>query len=142
MQDYIEGIGPLEEQAIITTDGAYSGSRIDEKAADSNVPIINTNLIDCEGKDIAADLKFNEEGTRVIECPNGKDPQSSSCSKGGVCTGSVRKGDCENCPFRDQCDPNENAKAIWVTITTRTQQRHRSSDRERRMSSGNVRISE
>ena len=123
MQDYIEGIGPQEEKVTIAADGAYSGSNIDEKAAANNVTVFNTNLTGREAKDIAADFKFNEDGTRVIECPNGQTPKSCSCSKAGVCTVSFHKDSCENCPFRDQCNPKEYAKTTRVTISARTQQR-------------------
>ena len=123
MQDYIEGIGPQAERVTIAADGAYSGSNIDEKVADNNVAVFNTNLTGREAKDIAADFKFNEDGTRVTECPNGKSPKSCSCSKAGVCTVSFHKEDCENCPFRDQCNPKEYARTTRVTISARTQQR-------------------
>lgn len=123
MQDYIEEIGLQKEQVTITADGAYSGSNIDEKAAKNNVTVFNTNLTGREAKDIAADFKFNEDSTRVTECPNGKTPKSCSCNKTGVCTVSFRKEDCENCPFRDQCKPKEYAKTTRVTISARTQQR-------------------
>ena len=123
MQDYIEGIGPQAERVTIAADGAYSGSNIDEKAADNNVAVFNTNLTGREAKDIAADFKFNEDGTRVTECPSGKSPKSCSCSKAGVCTVSFHKEDCENCPFRDQCNPKEYARTTRVTISARTQQR-------------------
>lgn len=123
MQDYLEEIGPQEERVTIAADGAYSGSNIDEKAADNNVTVFNTNLTGREAKDIAADFKFNDDGTRVTECPNGKCPKSCSCSKAGVCTVSFHKEDCESCPFRDQCNPKEYARTTRVTISVRTQQR-------------------
>ena len=123
MQDYIDGIGPQEEEVTIAADGAYSGSNIDKKADENNVTVFNTNLTGREAKDIAADFKFNEDGTRVIECPNGQKPKSCSCSKAGVCTASFHKEACENCPFRDQCNPKEYARTTRVIISARTQQR-------------------
>ncbi len=123
MNDYLENIGPQETPVTVAADGAYSGSRIEEKAAAGNVTIFNTNLTGREAKDIAADFKFNEDGTRVTECPNGKVPKSCSCSKAGICTVSFRKESCENCPFRDQCRPKEYAKTTRVVISARTQQR-------------------
>lgn len=123
MQDYLEGIGPQEEQVTVVADGAYSGSKIDEKAAENNVKVVNTNLTGKDAKDIAADFKFNEDGTRVIECPNGQAPKSCSCSKAGVCTVSFYKECCEGCPYREQCNPKEYAKTTRVTISVKTQQR-------------------
>lgn len=139
MQDYIEGIGPQEEPITIAADGAYSGSNVDEKAASNNVEVFNTNLTGREAKDIAAEFKFNEDGTQVIECPNGQTPKSCSCSKAGVCTVSFHKESCVNCPFRDQCNPKEYARTTRVTISARTQQRaqkqrQRKTDKFKKMS--------
>lgn len=139
MRDYIDAIGPQEEHVTIAADGAYSGSNIESKAADNNVTVFNTNLTGREAKDIAAEFRFNEDGTRVIECPNGKSPKSCSCNKAGICVVSFRKGDCENCPFRDQCHPKEYARTTRVTISARTQQRalkqrQRKTEEFRRMS--------
>lgn len=123
MQDYVEGIGHQGNPVTIAADGAYSGSNLEEKAAENNVTIFNTNLTGREAKDIAADFKFNEDGTRVTECPNGKTPKSCSCSKAGTCTVSFHKEDCANCPYRDRCNPKEYARTTRVTISARTQQR-------------------
>ena len=123
MQDYIDRIGSQEEPVTIAADGAYSGSSIDKKALANHVTVFNTNLTGREAKDIAADFKFNEDGTRVIECPNGKAPKSCSCSKAGVCSVSFYKECCEGCPFREHCNPKEYGRTTRVTISVKTQQR-------------------
>ena len=123
MQDYLEDIGQQEDPVTVVADGAYSGSKIDETAAENNVTVVNTNLTGKEAKDIAADFKFNEDGTRVTECPNGQVPKSCSCSKAGVCTVSFHKECCEDCPYRAQCKPKEYARTTRVTISVKTQQR-------------------
>ncbi len=139
MQDYVEKIGSQEEPVTIVADGAYSGAGIEEKAAENNVTVVNTNLTGREARDIAADFKFNEDGTRVTECPNGKTPKSCSCTKTGMCVVSFRKADCENCPFRNKCNPKEYARTTRVTISARTQrraqmQRQRKTDEFKRLS--------
>ncbi len=101
--------------------------------------VVNTNLTGREARDIAADFKFNEDGTRVTECPNGKTPKSCSCTKAGMCIVSFRKADCENCPFRNKCNPKEYARTTRVTISARTQrraqmQRQRKTDKFKRLS--------
>ena len=123
MSDYMEKAGPQEENVTIVADGAYSGSNVEEKAAQNNVTVVNTNLTGREAKDIAADFQFNEDGTRVTACPNGQEPKSCSCSKAGVCTVSFRKESCENCPYRNQCQPKEYAKTMRVTISAKTKKR-------------------
>ncbi len=139
IQDYIEEIGSQKEQTTIVADGAYSGSNVDKKAADNNVTVVNTNLTGREAKDIAADFKFNEDGTRVIECPNGKTPKSCTCSKAGVCTVSFHKESCENCPYRNKCNPKEYARTTRITISARThmraqKQRQRKTEEFKKMS--------
>ncbi len=139
MQDYVDEIGPQEDPVTIVTDGAYSGAEVEEKAAANNVTVVNTNLTGREAKDIAADFKFNGDGTRVIECPNGKAPKSCCCTKAGMCVVSFRKEDCENCPYRDKCNPKEYARTTRVTISARMQQRaqkqrKRKTDEFRKMS--------
>lgn len=131
IQDYIEEIGSQESPVTIVADGAYSGAGVEAVAARNNVSVVNTNLTGKEAKDIAADFMFNDDGTRVIECPNGKAPKSCSCTKTGLCVVSFRKEDCENCPFRDQCNPKEYARTTRVTISVKTQQRARK-QRERK----------
>ena len=123
MQDYVEGIGRQETPVMIAADGAYNGAKLEEQAASNNVTIVNTNLTGKEARDIAADFKFNEDSTRVIECPNGKTPKSCSCSKEGTCTVSFYKKDCEHCPYRDQCNPKEYSRTMRVVLSARTKQR-------------------
>ena len=123
MDEYIDSIGLQDEKVTVVADGAYSGKAQEEHAAENNVEIFTTNLTGKETRDIAADFDFNEDGTRVTRCPNGKEPKSCSCSKAGVCTVSFHKSDCENCPFRDQCQPKEYAKTTRVTISARSKER-------------------
>lgn len=112
MNTQIDSIGLQDEKVTVVADGAYSGKAQEEHAAENNVEIFTTNLTGKETKDIATDFEFNEDETRVTRCPNGKEPKSCSCSKAGVCTVSFHKSDCENCPFRDQCQPKEYAKQL------------------------------
>ena len=118
-----DGRDNLTTSLMIAADGAYNGAKLEEQAASNNVTIVNTNLTGKEARDIAADFKFNEDSTRVIECPNGKTPKSCSCSKEGTCTVSFYKKDCEHCPYRDQCNPKEYSRTTRVVISTRTKQR-------------------
>ena len=123
MDEYIDNIGQQDEKVTVVADGAYSGKAQEEHAGENNVEIFTTNLTGKEAKDIAADFEFNEDGTRVTRCPNGKEPKSCSCSKAGICTVSFHKSDCENCPYRDQCQPKEYARTNHVTISARAKER-------------------
>lgn len=144
LQDYLEEIGEQEETVTVVADGAFSGSKIDEMAAENNVTVINTNLTGKEAKDIAEsiiDFKFNDDGTRVIECPNGQTTKSCSCSKKGVCTVSFHEESCEGCPYRDRCNPKEYSRTTRETISIKTKNVLKSSAKERRKNSKQCRYS-
>lgn len=57
-------------------------------------------------KDRLADFIFNEEGTRVLQCPAGHEPKSCTFMKpSGQCMVSFQKEYCENCPHKNKCKP-------------------------------------
>ncbi len=91
LDDYLDNIGKQEEEVTVVADGAFSGKKQETHAAENNVKVVNTNLTGKEARDIEADFQFNEDGTRVTKCPNGKEPKSCSCSKAGMCTASFHK---------------------------------------------------
>ncbi|MDY5700917.1 MAG: transposase, partial [Lachnospiraceae bacterium] len=56
--------------------------------------------------DRLADFIFNEEGTRVLQCPAGHEPKSCTFMKpSGQCMVSFQKEYCENCPHKNKCKP-------------------------------------
>jgi len=67
---------------------------------------VTTDLLGRDARDICADFQFSEDGTRILLCPAGNQPKSSSIVKS---TGKVRasfpKNKCENCPYKNQCKP-------------------------------------
>lgn len=114
----IEELKVPEEGAVIVADGLFHGKEIEEAAADKNIEIINTNLSGRSVPDIYADFKFNEEGTKVTECPNGIAPHKCSYNeKTGQCIASFHSCDCKSCPFKDQCKPKINSKTSRKTIS-------------------------
>ena len=69
------------EPVVLITDGAYSGQKNADAAAEKNIELVTTDLTGRETKDIAADFLFTEEGTRAISCPAGNAPKSCSYIK-------------------------------------------------------------
>lgn len=123
-KDLIDEIDPQDSKITVVADGAYSGEDINEAAAEKNVEIITTNLTGKKPNDIHGDFEFNEDGTRVIQCPNGVTPKSCSYSRStGQCHVSFHKEDCERCPFRDQCQPKEYAKTCKKIISISSKNR-------------------
>ena len=56
-------------------------------AKSKNIEIVTTDLLGKDAKDIYADFQFSEDETRIVRCPAGYQPKSSSLVKS---TGNVR----------------------------------------------------
>ena len=115
------------EPVVLITDGAYSGQKNADAAAEKNIELVTTDLTGRETKDIAADFLFTEEGTRVISCPAGNAPKSCSYIKQtGQCRISFPRNKCENCPHRDQCQPKMFNRTSVLFLLKRSSDRAKS----------------
>ena len=123
-KETIKAIGSQEEQTILVADGAYSGEANETLGKDNNIHLVTTNLTGKEAPDINADFQFNEDGTRVTGCPNGKMPKSCSYNpKTGQCTVSFHRDQCEGCPYADRCKRKINKRTVRVTISLNSKNR-------------------
>lgn len=112
------------ETKIFVTDGAYTGSDTQELARDKGIDLVATNLTGRKTADINADFQFNEDGTKVLQCPGGFAPKSCSYSKSNdQCTVSFRKSQCEHCPFKDQCNPKPLNRVYRKHISAKSKDR-------------------
>lgn len=103
-KEHLDDMGQQDEEVTIVTDGAYCGAENQEKAAENNVKLITTDLTGKEVPEIIGKFELNEEGTRVLKCPAGYAPKSTSyIRQTGTCTASFSKNCCENCPHRGEC---------------------------------------
>ena len=133
-KETISALGEQEEKITLVADGAYSGQENEKMARDNNIDLKTTNLTGKDTPDIHADFQFNEDGTRVIECPNGQKPKSCSYNpKTGQCTVSFYKYQCEGCPYADKCKRKVNKKTVRITTSLNSknraiQQRYRGTD--------------
>lgn len=119
IRKHLEQMGKQEEQTVIVADGAYSGTEHTQLAADKNVELITTSLTGKAAPDILADFKFNEEGTKVLQCPAGYAPKSCSYMKqSGQCAVSFLRDQCVGCPYQDQCRP-EIYKRVARIVTSK-----------------------
>lgn len=106
IQEHLGQMDKQEEQTVIVTDGAYSGTENTQLATDKNVELSTTSLTGKPAQDILADFEFNEEGTKVLRCPAGHAPKSCSYMKqSNQCAVSFLHGQCTGCPYQDQCNP-------------------------------------
>lgn len=139
-KETIETLGEQDEKVTLVADGAYSGQENEQLAKDNNIDLTTTNLTGKDAPDINADFQFNDEGTRVTQCPNGEKPKSCSYNaKTGTCTVSFHRSQCEGCPYADQCKKKVFKRTVRITISAKsknraTQQRNRETDEFKAMS--------
>lgn len=106
IQEYLEQIDKQEERTVLVADGAYSGTKNTQLAADKNIELITTSLTGKPAADILADFEFNEEETKVLRCPASHESQSCSYMKQrNQCAVSFLHEQCAGCPYQDQCKP-------------------------------------
>ena len=118
LKEHLESVERTPERNTLVTDGAYSGETNRQLADDKNIDLITTDLLGRDANDIYADFQFSEDGTKILLCPAGNQPKSSSIVKS---TGKVRasfpKNKCENCPYKDQCRPKTSNKTSVVYLS-------------------------
>jgi len=118
-KETISSLGEQKEKVILVADGAYSGQENEKMAQDNNIDLETTNLTGKDAPDINADFQFNEDGTRVIGCPNGQQPKSCSYNpQTGQCTVSFHKCQCEGCPYEGKCKRKVFKRTVRITIPT------------------------
>lgn len=124
LKEHLESVEKRPEQVTLVTDGAYSGEENRRLAKKKNIDLVTTNLSGKDTKDICADFTFSEDGEKILRCPAGNQPKSSSLAKS---TGKVRasfpKNMCENCPYKDQCQPKISNKTSRVYVTKAAHER-------------------
>ena len=113
----------------LTADGSYSGDRLNEMAREKGIEIRNTSLTGSLPYDIDADFVLDETGTKILQCPVGKVPESCKCNlRTGMITARMPDNCCENCPHRDECNTRFNKKhtvsrvVLSKKMVTRSQQ--------------------
>ena len=118
LRDHLEKIGVQEKETLMAADGAYAGENNVKLAAEKNVKLVTTDLPGSDVPDIVGEFELNETETRVVKCPMGNAPRSSSYIKAtGVCTASFDRSCCENCPHKEQCRAKIFKRVARITVT-------------------------
>lgn len=121
MEDALDKMGEQSDPTTIVADGAYSGENLKSIAAKNNITIVNTNLSGKEPDRFLASFVLSEDGTRIVKCPAGYEPKSSSINaKTGIISSSFHKTDCANCPYRDVCHPKEYGRTFKKQISLKS----------------------
>lgn len=105
-KEHLKHMEKQDQEVIVVTDGAYSGTENIALAKEKNVKLITTSLIGREAPDIMADFEFNEAGTKVLKCPVGHEPKSCTyMAPTKQCQVSFNRELCVNCPHQAECHP-------------------------------------
>lgn len=124
LKEHLEQEEKTPERRTLITDGAYGSEELRKEADAKNISLITTDLTGREANDIHADFVFSEDGQSIVRCPAGNQPQNSSFVKStGQCRASFDKRKCENCPYRDQCNPKLGNRKSVVYVSQKSSER-------------------
>lgn len=118
LKEKLQSMEKQEEAITMITDGAYAGEENSFLAAEKNITLVTTDLPGEDVAEIIGEFKLNEEETRVMECPMGHAPKSSSyIRQQGVITASFERNCCESCPFKDDCHAKVFKRVSKIRVT-------------------------
>lgn len=120
LKDHLNKIEKPDETVTLITDGAYNSVENQNLADEKNIDLVATSLSGRYTADIMAEFKFNEDGTKVVCCPAGHKPRSSTYMKASnQCNVSFDKNLCLSCPNQDQCKPRSH-KIVCYVLTSKS----------------------
>lgn len=116
-EEYMEQLPDNGPKQTLIADGAYNSDSLQKLASDKNVKVQTTSLTGKAPEDIAADFVLNEEGTRMLSCPAGKQPTSCKHNpNNGYVTATMPNNCCASCPHRKECKAKINNKKQKSTV--------------------------
>jgi hypothetical protein len=73
------------------------------------------------------DFEFNNDGTRIEQCPNKKSPEEQGELEDGFLYAQFSPDDCCSCPFREQCPVKGKSKRrlVWDKVKRAIDKRQR-----------------
>lgn len=120
LKDYLDQRPDDAAPEIMIADGAYGGAENVQRAEDKGVELVVTALTGKDPDMIMGEFQFNEDGTKVLRCPMGHEPEKSTFhSKTGMCRAKFHRSCCETCPYRDKCRAMEQKKSFAVYVSTK-----------------------
>ena len=118
LKDKLNSMDPLDETALLITDGAYAGEDNQALAAEKNVTLITTDLPGRDVPEIIGSFELNSDETRVMKCPMGHTPLSSSyIRQTDTCTASFDRNFCANCPYQKDCNAKIFKRVAKIRVT-------------------------
>lgn len=117
LKDRLEELPGQEETLLMVADGGYFSEKNMEAASKKNIQLVTTGLTGQDAKEILNQFVYNEDLTKVLQCPAGYSPRSSCFVVSDErIKSSFGKKQCENCPYRDQCKPQMRRRTAQVFI--------------------------
>ena len=116
LKDRLEELPEQEDPLLLVTDGGYFSDKNVETAAKKNIQLVTTGLTGLNARDILSCFVYNEEQTKVHQCPAGYKPRSSYAIGTEKIRSSFERIQCETCPYREQCRPKIHKRVAQVTI--------------------------
>ena len=127
LQESLSQMEKSEEEIIMITDGGYDGQDNIALAKAKNIRLVTTALIGKEAPDVLADFEFNADGTRLLKCAAGHEPQSQSYTKSTKqCRVSFDRTHCLGCPYQEQCRPKVHKNVATFTTSKNASNRAKS----------------
>ena len=124
LKDYLEQREESAQSETLIADGAYSGTENTRLAAESGVELVTTALSGKEPDQVMGEFQLTEDGTKVLRCPMGHEPEKSSYHPNtGMCRAKFSRSCCENCPYRNKCRAKEQKKSFVVHISVKMVER-------------------
>jgi len=118
LKDYLAAQVPLERECILVADGAYGSEKNVELAKECGINLITTNFTGVKPAEVFAEFKFNEAGTELLECINGKHPYHTRYDgKNDRCDAHFSLSDCQSCPYKEQCKPRMRKSYALVELS-------------------------
>lgn len=118
LKDKLNRMNRLDEETVIIADGAYAGEENIKLASEKNVNLITTDLPGKDVSSIFAKFELNNDETRVVKCPMGHTPKSSSyIRQTETCTASFERSCCADCPHKKECNAKIFKRVAKIRVT-------------------------
>ncbi|MDD4528138.1 MAG: transposase [Candidatus Margulisbacteria bacterium] len=125
LKESIDGIAGTEEHKVtLVTDGAYGGLENIELSKEKHINLVTTNMQGRKATDIYAEFTFSEDGKKVLKCAGGQTPLTNKFNpQTEQCRITLDKNKCNQCPYKDQCNPKFNKKKASLIISWKSAER-------------------
>ena len=133
LKDFIQKESKISSgsKTTLVTDGAYASTENEQIAKANGIEHVSTELAGRKTEDICADFVFNDEGTRILRCPNGLSPlRCSYISTSGQCRAVFDLSSCPGCPYFNICHPKLQKKTAVKILSVKSALRARSRRRQ------------